>query len=304
MVFDGFQKQFKSLIDGLKRSRQFVSEGMAKVFDEKDPTAVMEGLEELLIQADVGAETAAAIVEEVASSVGKKDKELLKKAIEDSIVRILESAELKAISLVSKPYVIMVVGVNGSGKTTTIAKLAHLFKSQGKSVLLAASDTFRAAAIEQLEVWAKRVGVDVVKQKPGGDPAAVAFDALSAACARDIDIVIIDTAGRLQTKKNLMQELSKVARVTGRAVAGAPHQVLLVLDATTGQNALSQAKAFSESCGITGIIIAKLDGTAKGGIVVAVARQFKIPILYVGVGEKLEDLVSFDARAFSRALLS
>ncbi|MGQ9602692.1 MAG: signal recognition particle-docking protein FtsY [bacterium] len=304
MVFDGFQKQFKSLIDGLKRSRQFVSEGMAKIFDEKDSTAVMEGLEELLIQADVGAETAAVIVEEVASSVGKKDKELLKKAIEDSIVRMVESAEPKAISLVSKPYVIMVVGVNGSGKTTTIAKLAHLFKSQGKSVLLAACDTFRAAAIEQLEVWAKRVGVDVVKQKPGGDPAAVAFDALSAACARDIDVVIIDTAGRLQTKKNLMQELSKIARVTGRAIEGAPHQVLLVLDATTGQNALSQAKAFSESCGITGIIIAKLDGTAKGGIVVAVARQFKIPILYVGVGEKLEDLVSFDARAFSRALLS
>ncbi len=304
MVLSGFQKQFKSLIDGLKKSRQLVSEGMARIFDQDDSVALIEGLEELLIQADVGVETAAKIVEEVTSATQNKDKDSIRKAIEESIAKILELVESKPISFVTKPYVIMVVGVNGSGKTTTIAKLAHLFKSQGKSVLLAACDTFRAAAIEQLEVWAKRVGVEVVKHKPGGDPAAVAFDALTAACARSIDVVIMDTAGRLQTKTNLMQELAKIARVAGKAVEGAPHQVLLVLDATTGQNALSQAKAFSEACGVTGIIVAKLDGTAKGGIVVAIAQQFKIPILYIGVGEKLDDLVAFDARAFSKALLS
>lgn len=300
----GFEKQLKSLIDGLKKSRQFVSEGMTRLFSHSQGAALIEGLEELLIQADVGVETAAQIAQEVASHSKVFDRQSVMAAVEQSITRILESAQPKPFDFAKKPYVIMVVGVNGSGKTTTIAKLAHLLKSQGKNVLLAACDTFRAAAIEQLEIWAKRVGADVIKQKAGSDPAAVAFDALSAAKARGIDVVIIDTAGRLQTKTNLMQELAKIARVVGKAVEGAPHQVLLVLDATTGQNALSQAKAFSESCGVTGIIVAKLDGTAKGGIVVAIARQFRIPIVYVGIGEKLDDLIPFEARAFTQALLS
>ena len=201
------------------------------------------------------------------------------------------------------PRVVMVVGVNGTGKTTTIAKLAHRYAGEGKTVLLAAADTYRAAAIEQLEVWAGRVGAQVVKHKPGADAASVAYDACSAAKARGADLVIVDTAGRLQTKKNLMDEVAKIVRVVGKVVEGAPHEVLLVLDATTGQNAVSQAKAFSEVCGVTGIVVAKIDGTAKGGIVVAIASEVEIPIRYVGTGETLEDLEDFDAAAFAEALL-
>ena len=198
---------------------------------------------------------------------------------------------------------ILVVGVNGTGKTTTIAKLARRHQAEGRSVILAAADTYRAAAIEQLEIWAKRLGSDVVKHKPGADAASVAYDACSAAKARGADVVIIDTAGRLQTKTNLMEEVAKIGRVVGKVVEGAPHEVLLVLDATTGQNAISQAQAFSKACGVTGIVIAKLDGTAKGGIVVAIAKELRIPIDFIGTGETIDDLEPFDAAAFAEALL-
>jgi fused signal recognition particle receptor len=197
----------------------------------------------------------------------------------------------------------MMVGVNGTGKTTTIAKLAHRYGTQGKTVLLAAADTFRAAAIDQLEVWADRLDVNVVKHRPGADAASVAYDACEAAKARGVDVLIIDTAGRLQTKRNLMGEVSKIVRVVGKVVEGAPHEVLLVLDATTGQNALSQAGSFAEACGVTGIVMAKIDGTAKGGIVVAIAKEHDIPILYVGTGETPEDLAEFEPEPFVDALL-
>ena len=200
------------------------------------------------------------------------------------------------------PAVVLVVGVNGSGKTTTIGKLASRFKSEGRSVLLCAADTFRAAAIEQLEVWGERTSTDVIRQKPGSDPSAVLFDALHAAKARKVDYVVVDTAGRLHTKDNLMAELEKMRRTAGRVVATAPHEVLLVLDATTGQNGLEQARRFTESSGVTGIVLTKLDGTAKGGIVVAIARELNLPIRYIGVGEKAEDLLPFDAEQFVASL--
>jgi fused signal recognition particle receptor len=248
--------------------------------------------------------TAAHIVEQVDAAGVPADEEAVKDAIRKEIVRILSSGSSTEVDNATKPHVIMVVGVNGTGKTTTIAKMAHQYSAQGRKVLLAASDTFRAAAIEQLEIWAKRVGADIVKHKPGADAASVAYDACEAAKARGVDTVIIDTAGRLQTKKNLMDEVAKIGRVAGKLIEGAPHEVLLVLDATTGQNAISQAKAFSDSCGVTGIVIAKLDGTAKGGIVVAIAREFALPIKYIGVGESAEDLETFDPEIFATALLS
>jgi fused signal recognition particle receptor len=200
------------------------------------------------------------------------------------------------------PAVVLVVGVNGSGKTTTIGKLASRFKSEGRSVLLCAADTFRAAAIEQLEVWGERTSTDVIRQKPGSDPSAVLFDALHAAKARKVDYVVVDTAGRLHTKDNLMAELEKMRRTASRVVASAPHEVLLVLDATTGQNGLEQARRFTESSGVTGIVLTKLDGTAKGGIVVAIARELNLPIRYIGVGERAEDLLPFDAEQFVASL--
>lgn len=200
--------------------------------------------------------------------------------------------------------VILFVGVNGVGKTTTIGKMAHMFKSQGKKVLLAAGDTFRAAAIEQLEVWGERAGVDVIKHQPGADPAAVIYDALQAAKARGVDILLCDTAGRLQNKVNLMDELNKIYRVVQREVPGAPHEVLLVLDATTGQNALQQAKTFGQSAGVTGIVLTKLDGTAKGGIVIAIRNELNLPVKYVGLGEKLDDLQPFDPEQFVHALFA
>jgi fused signal recognition particle receptor len=200
------------------------------------------------------------------------------------------------------PAVVMVVGVNGAGKTTSIGKLASRYKAEGRSVLLCAADTFRAAAVEQLEIWGERTATDVIRQKPGADPSAVLFDALQAARARRTDYVIVDTAGRLQTKTNLMAELEKMRRTATRVIPGAPHEVLLVLDATTGQNGLEQARRFTESSGVTGIILAKLDGTAKGGVVVAIARELDLPIRYVGIGEKTEDLVPFDPEKFIESL--
>jgi fused signal recognition particle receptor len=299
-----FSKRFESFKAGLKRTREVLSGGLARILTTGGDTGrVLEEIEELLVGADVGVRTATEIVEKVKSGSLPAGPDGLKEAIRQEILGILASAEPGAEAGGAKPRVVMVVGVNGTGKTTTIAKLANRYKAEGQSVLLAAADTYRAAAIEQLEIWAKRVGSQVVKHKPGADAASVAFDACSAAVARGADVVIIDTAGRLQTKKNLMDEVAKIVRVVGKVVDGAPHEVLLVLDATTGQNAVSQARAFAQTCGVTGIVIAKIDGTAKGGIVVAIAREMGIPIKYVGTGESLEDLEPFDAAAFADALL-
>jgi fused signal recognition particle receptor len=226
----------------------------------------------------------------------------LKGLIRTHLLEILEASERVPARVAEPPAVILVVGVNGSGKTTTIGKLAQRFRHEGRSVLLCAADTFRAAAIEQLEIWAERTGSPLVRQSAGSDPSAVLFDAVSAGRARKVDYVIVDTAGRLQTKENLMLELQKMSRTARKVIPDAPHEVLLVLDATTGQNGLEQARKFTETSGVTGIVLAKLDGTAKGGIVVAIARELNLPIRYVGVGEKADDLLPFDAEKFIESL--
>ena len=276
----------------------------------------MEALEEALIMADVGIEASTRIVDSLMDGFGSWDEEALLQRIREAIFKALEPAEVHLeipleippeippkIPNDKKPLVIMVVGVNGVGKTTTIGKLASRFSAEGRSVVLGACDTFRAAAVEQLEVWGERTGATVIKQTHGTDPGAVAFDAVRAAMARKADVVILDTAGRLHTKENLMEELKKVDRVVGKALEGAPHERLLVLDATTGQNALSQARTFNDAVGVTGIVLTKLDGTAKGGIIVPLAAELSIPIRFVGVGESVEDLRVFDARDFVNALI-
>ena len=300
-----FSEKLEGLKSRLKKSRNLLSDGLRRIIrGDQDRDRILEELDELLVGADIGVRASAEIVEKVESSGVSITEDLVKEAIRDEIVEILSAAPAREINHETKPHVIMVVGVNGTGKTTTIAKLAHRYKQEGKKVLLAAADTFRAAAIDQLEIWAERVAVDIVKHKPGADAASVAYDACAAAQARSTDTVIIDTAGRLQTKRNLMEEVSKIGRVTAKLIEGAPHEVLLVLDATTGQNAISQARAFSEKCGVTGIVIAKLDGTAKGGIVVSIAKEFRIPIAYIGTGESPEDLEPFDPELFTAALLT
>ena len=301
---DLFSRKIQSFRAGLKKTSEALSGGLARILGSGgDRSAALDEIEELLVGADVGVKTAGEIVERVRAGQVPADAEGLKAVIKQQIVGILSSAEPPATKSTTKPHVILVVGVNGTGKTTTIAKLARRHQAAGRSVILAAADTYRAAAIEQLEIWAKRLGSDVVKHKPGADAASVAYDACSAAKARGADVVIIDTAGRLQTKTNLMDEVAKIGRVVGKVVEGAPHEVLLVLDATTGQNAISQAQAFSKACGVTGIVIAKLDGTAKGGIVVAIAKELRIPIDFIGTGETIDDLEPFDAAAFAEALL-
>ena len=300
-----FSAKLEGLKSRLKKSRNLLSEGLSRIVGgDRDRERILEEIDELLVGADIGVKAAAEIVEKVESSGVAITEDVVKDAIRGEIVEILSAAPSGTIDRTTKPHVIMVVGVNGTGKTTTIAKLAYRHKQEGDKVLLAAADTFRAAAIDQLEIWADRVGVEIVKHKPGADAASVAYDACAAAKARDVDIVIIDTAGRLQTKKNLMDEVSKIGRVVGKLIDGAPQEVLLVLDATTGQNAISQARAFSETCGVTGIVIAKLDGTAKGGIVVSIAKELRIPIAYIGTGESREDLEPFDPELFTAALLS
>jgi fused signal recognition particle receptor len=264
---------------------------------------IYEGLEEALISADVGVETSMKLVEAVRSKLKNDARaDVITETLKDEITRTLVAIDRPINS--SSPLVIMMSGVNGAGKTTTVAKLAALLKSGGATVIVAAADTFRAAAIEQLQIWCDRVGVELIKQKQGADPAAVAFDAVQAAKARNASAVIIDTAGRLQTKVNLMEELKKIARVVGRELPGAPHENWLVLDATTGQNALSQAKIFGEVIKLSGVILAKLDSTAKGGVIVAIAERLKLPVRYVGLGEGLEDLRPFDSREFVEALFS
>ncbi len=268
--------------------------------------ATLEELEEILIASDLGVTATAKVMAELKESTRgaflEGSRELVQR-LEAILQKTLEEAGRGAASPPpAEPWVIMVVGVNGSGKTTTAGKLAHRFRREGKGVLMAAADTFRAAASEQLEVWAERTGSELVRLGDGADPSAVAYDAIEAARARGCQVVIADTAGRLHTKRNLMEELKKVKRVMGKLMPGAPHEVLLVLDATTGQNALAQARLFGQEVGVTGIALTKLDGTAKGGIVVAVARETGIPIKFVGVGEGVEDLREFDPQSFIRAL--
>ena len=291
---------------GLRRTREnFLGRIRAALTGSAKADEIYEGLEEALIGADVGVDTSLKIVEAVRARLKNDARpEVIRDALKDEIERILLAVERPFVDSGDVPLVILMAGVNGVGKTTTVAKLAAMFKAEQGSVVVAAADTFRAAAIEQLQVWCDRVGVDLIKQKPGSDPAAVAFDAVKAAVARKAAALLIDTAGRMQTKTNLMEELKKIGRVVGRELPGAPHETWLVLDATTGQNALSQAKIFGESATLTGVVLAKLDGTAKGGVVVAIAERLKLPVRFVGLGEGLEDLRPFDAREFVNALFS
>ncbi|OGP18476.1 MAG: signal recognition particle-docking protein FtsY [Deltaproteobacteria bacterium GWC2_55_46] len=301
-MFKKLKAGFESLKAGLARTHNSIMGSVEAAFTGKSREDILEALEESLILADIGAKASAEIVDNLRERLVGKDEEKLKALLKDSIYDILKRVE-KPVELTSSPFVIMVLGVNGVGKTTTIGKLAAKYSAEGKSVILAAGDTFRAAAIEQLEGWGERAGCPVIRQAQGGDPGAVAYDAMRAASARRADIVLLDTAGRLHTKVNLMEELKKVRKVAGRELPGAPHENLLVLDASTGQNALSQARLFNEAVGVTGIALTKLDGTAKGGIIVAIARELGIPIRYIGVGETVEDLKEFDAREFVEALL-
>jgi fused signal recognition particle receptor len=267
---------------------------------------LLDDLEAILIGADIGVETSSEILKRIRDKVSRrqvKDPDELRTLIRAELRQILDSVNPSpTASITNGTRVMMVVGVNGVGKTTTIGKLANLCTQEGKRVLVCAADTFRAAAIEQLEVWSQRAGVSVIRQKIGADPSAVLFDAIVAARSRAIDVLIVDTAGRLHTKTNLMTELEKMKRIAGREIAGAPHEVLLVIDATTGQNGLVQAREFTRSAGVTGIVLTKLDGTAKGGVVVAIARELKIPIQYVGVGEKVDDLIEFSSEQYIESL--
>jgi len=265
--------------------------------------AMLEELEEILLSADLGLDTTDRVVEGLRGRIRNDAHTPLDQLIEEEILALLRrEVPAPRPTEPGRPEVVLVVGVNGSGKTTTVAKLAGRARAQGRKVLLVAADTFRAAAAEQLEVWAKRAQVDIVRAAQGADPAAVAFDGLSAACARGHDLVLVDTAGRLHNKKNLMLELDKVTRVLSRQVPTAPHEVLLVLDGTTGQNALSQARLFTEATGVTGLVLTKLDGTARGGIALAIHQELGIPVRWIGVGEGLEDLEPFDAELYARAL--
>jgi fused signal recognition particle receptor len=300
---------FEKLKKGLSKTHQGFVEKVDQLFLGKKTIDqdVLDELESILFQADLGVKTSTQLIEGVRQGLKRgelKEPEKVKEFIKQEILRILKTGE-KPLSIdfsTTKPFVFMVVGVNGGGKTTTIGKIAHQFSSQKKKVLVGAADTFRAAAVEQLEVWASRVGADLIKQSKGSDPSAVAFDSIHAARARNMDLVFIDTAGRLHTRANLMEELKKVKRIIAREYPGAPHEVLLVLDATTGQNAISQAKLFNEAVGVTGIAITKLDGTAKGGIIVGITEELKIPIRYIGVGEGVDDLKEFSATEFVQAL--
>ena len=299
-LLDRFKSAAAKTRDGLVGQLDDLIQGKKEIDAE-----LLDELEMLLIGADIGVRTVTEILDEVRDSLDRHqltDPAELKTHIAQRLLGILQTAPANGQPTPPPPEVILVVGVNGTGKTTTIGKLAHRLSGEGKKVLLCAADTFRAAAIEQLDVWAQRSGNDLIKQKPGSDPSAVLFDALEAAKARHADCVIVDTAGRMHNKAGLMSELEKMKRTAGRLLPGAPHQVLLVLDAVTGQNGLEQARVFTESAGVTGLVLTKLDGTAKGGIVIAIARELGLPIRYVGVGEKVEDLVPFDAESFVRSL--
>jgi len=300
------KRVFKRLKERLKKSRnkmgnRFKSWGKKRLDDE-----LMESLEEALITADVGVETTMSIMDNLSEKIRKKmitTAEELQTAVLDALLQLLPEAHFSDDHFPYRPHVILVVGVNGVGKTTTIGKLASRLIAQGKKVIIGASDTFRAAAVEQLELWAERSQADIVRHKENADPAAVAFDTVQAAISRKADVAIIDTAGRLHTKKNLMEEIRKIRRSISKKLPEAPHDIFLVLDATTGQNAVSQTRLFHEALNVTGLILTKLDGTAKGGIVVSITNAFDIPIRYIGIGEQIEDLQTFDSEMFVRALI-
>ena len=298
---------FKKISQGLKKTRDSVMhqiDSMLRSFTKVDEE-LFEELEEILIMGDVGAATSSKICEELRARVkerGVKDPQQIGAMLQELIAEQLEGGQ--ELQLNTKPSVILVIGGNGVGKTTTIGKLAARFSAEGKRVVLAAADTFRAAAVDQLKIWAERAGAEIISQAEGSDPAAVVFDAISAAKARGADIVICDTAGRLHNKKNLMDELGKIHRIIDRELPQADQEVLLVLDATTGQNAVSQARAFRETAGLTGIVLTKLDGTAKGGVVLSIKEELGVPVKFIGVGEQIDDLQPFNAQEFAAALFS
>jgi fused signal recognition particle receptor len=307
----GSVEQEPSLLEKLKSGVQKTRAGLVSALEDaiqgkKEIDAdLLDELEFTLISADIGVRTTAEILDRIRERVGRHqlgDAAEIKGLIREHLLEILEASERAPARVTEPPAVVLVIGVNGGGKTTTIGKLASRFKGEGRSVLLCAADTFRAAAIEQLEIWGERTGTQVIRQMAGSDPSAVLFDAVSAARARQVDYVIVDTAGRLQTKDNLMAELQKMSRTAKKVIPEAPHEVLLIIDATTGQNGLEQARKFTENSGVTGIVLTKLDGTAKGGIVVAIARELNLPIRYIGVGEKVDDLLPFDSEKFIESL--
>ena len=308
------EQQKPSFLDRMKeavtRTRENLSERIEAVasFGKEIDRATLDDLEATLLGADLGTTTTHEVLEKLRERADRKqigNADELKRLLKEEILAILTTTDSQPITRVDgTPEVILVVGVNGTGKTTTIGKLAQVLRSDGKTVLLCAADTFRAAAIEQLEIWGQRTGTEVIRTKAGGDPSAVLYDALQAATARHTDYVIVDTAGRLHTKTNLMAELEKMRRTAQRIIPGAPHETLLVMDATTGQNGLQQARQFTQSAGVTGIVLTKLDGTAKGGVVVAISRELGLPVRYVGVGEKIGDLLPFDPRDFVDSLFA
>ncbi len=307
----GSVEQEPSLLDKLKSGVQKTRAGLVSALEDaiqgkrEIDADLLDEIEYTLISADIGVRTTEEILDRIRERAGRhqlSDAVELKALIREHLLEILQASERAPMRVAEPPAVVLVIGVNGAGKTTTIGKLAQRFKHEGRSVLLCAADTFRAAAIDQLEIWGERTGTPVIRQSPGSDPSAVLFDALNAARARKSDYVIVDTAGRLQTKENLMLELQKMTRTAKKVIPDAPHEVLLVLDATTGQNGLEQARKFTETSGVTAIALTKLDGTAKGGIVVAIARELNLPIRYIGVGEQAGDLLPFDAEAFIDSL--
>jgi fused signal recognition particle receptor len=309
----GSVEQEPTLLEKLKSGVQKTRAGLVSRIEDvisgrkQIDADLLEELEYTLISADIGVATTNEILDRIRERVDRKlvgDSSELRGLIREYLLEVLESNSRPLAYVDEPPAVIMVVGVNGAGKTTTIGKLTAHFKGEGHTVLLCAADTFRAAAVEQLEVWGERTATRVIRQQTGADPSAVVFDALQAAKSAKVDYVIVDTAGRLQTKTNLMAELEKMSRTADRVIPGAPHEVLLVLDATTGQNGLEQARKFTETSGVTGIVLTKLDGTAKGGVIVAIARELALPIRFIGVGEKVEDLLPFDPEAFIDSLFA
>jgi fused signal recognition particle receptor len=309
----GSVPQEPNLLDRLKAGIEKTRTGLVERLEDviggrkEIDSDLLEELEYILITADIGVKTATEILESIRQRVDRKlvgDATEIKGLIREHLLEVLEASDRPMPRVAEPPAVVMVVGVNGSGKTTTIGKLAQRFKTEGHSVLLCAADTFRAAAIDQLQVWGERTSTEVIRQNPGADPSAVLFDALKAAQARKVDYVVVDTAGRLHNKANLMSELEKMRRTAAKVIPAAPHEVLLVLDATTGQNGLEQARKFTETSGVTGIVLTKLDGTAKGGIVVAIARELNLPIRYIGIGEKVDDLLPFDPEQFVASLFA
>jgi len=301
---------FDRMKEAVTRTRENLSQRIEEVVSigKEIDRATLDDLEATLIGADLGNTTTREVLDKLREKADRKqikNADELKRLLKEELLNILNAANIRPVQKVDgTSEVILVVGVNGTGKTTTIGKLAQVFRSQGKTVLLCAADTFRAAAIEQLEIWGQRTGTEVIRTKAGGDPAAVLYDALQAAAARHTDYVIVDTAGRLHTKTNLMAELDKMRRTAQRIIPGAPHETLLVMDATTGQNGLQQARQFTDAAGVTGIVLTKLDGTAKGGVVVAISRELGVPVRYVGVGEKAGDLLPFNAKDFVDSLFT